>query len=329
MGGQLLRSWAVCGAAVAVLWLPAGCAGVGSAARSPAEVQTSAVTTDLSVARVVPRVVVTGPGAAAGDRLPATATATVDAAPTRPCAAASGFSLSLAKDAHGAPTPAAAVAAFLAGPQYAPGYPAAPGRWHVATRKVHAVSFSAGSATLSVVDLADKTWVVISGETCAGKVAASPAPAPSTTAIGYLDDGVHVMPAPVRRRAAVLLTEWAAWNARPHPAGPVPFARYYPDPEQSAVIDSASTVGGNLQVSFNGGAGDEHTTCGQSYYPTAAQSSSAAVIYLVKVVGPLPTGRNTGCGAVGMKRAVTITLPRLLPGRQVIDLITGRPVPRT
>lgn len=253
--------------------------------------------------------------------------ATVTAAPTRPCAAASGFSLSLAKDAHGAPTPAAAVAAFLAGPQYTPGYPAAPGRWHVATRTVHAVSFSSGAATLSVIDLADKTWVVISGETCAGKAAAPAAPA--ATAIGYLDDGVHVMPPPVRRRAAVLLTEWDAWNAQPHPTEPVPVARYYPDPQQSAVIDSASTVGGNLQVSFDGGGGDEHTTCGESYYPTAAQSSSAVVIYLVKVVGPMPTGRNTGCGAVGMKRTVTITLPGLLSGRQVIDLITGRTVPRT
>lgn len=326
MGGRGLRRWAASAATVAVLSLPAGCAGAGAAARSSAEVSVSAVTTDSSVPRVVSRVVVTGPGAAAGDRLPATAT--VDAAaPTRPCAAASGFSLSLAKDAHGAPTPAAAVAAFLAGLQYAPGYPAAPGRWHVVTRKVHEVNFSAGVATLSVVELADKTWVVISGETCAGKAAT--APALSATAIGYLDDGVHVMSAPVRRRAAVLLAEWAAWNAQPHPAGLVQVAQYYPDPEQSAVIESASTVGGNLQVSFEGGGGSEHTICGEGYYPTAAQSSSAVVIYLVKVVGPLPAGRNTGCGGVGMKRAVTITLPGLLPGRQVIDLITGRPVPRT
>lgn len=194
MRGRLLRTWAACGAAVAVLWLPVGCAGGGSASHSPTAVQSA---TDSSV----PRAVVTGPGAAhaagADRRLPATVTA----APSQPCTAMSGFSLSLAIDAHGAPTPAAAIATFLTGPQYAPGYTAPLNQWHVKTRTAHAVSFSTGAATLSVIDLADKTWVVISGEACTVKIAASSAP--SATSSGYLDDGVHVMPPPVRQRAAV------------------------------------------------------------------------------------------------------------------------------
>ena len=136
------------------------------------------------------------------------------------------------------------------------------------------------------------------------------------------------MPPPIRQRAAALLSEWAERDAQPTSTRVAPVPEYYQDPQQSAVIDSATDIGGTLHVSFNGAGGTETTTCGASYYPTTVESSSAVVIYLVKVSGPFPTGENTGCDGVGAERSVPISLHGPLSNRQVIDLISGQLVPR-
>ena len=156
--------------------------------------------------------------------------------------------------------------------------------------------------------------------------AGRPSPLPSATPFTYVDDGIHVMPAAVRERAAMLLAEW---DAAPRSSQVTPVPQHYQDPQGSAVIDSAATIGRNLRVTFLGGRGTDATLCGESYYPTTVESTSTVVVYLVKVNGPFPTGPNAGCGGVAIERSVLVSLRDPLSDRKIIDLITGLPVTRT
>jgi hypothetical protein len=78
------------------------------------------------------------------------------------CASPSGFSLSLASDTGGQPTPVAAALWFVAhgGVASLPG-----GEWTVTDRTGRTATVSSGSWTLTVARGSDGTWQVVSG-TC-------------------------------------------------------------------------------------------------------------------------------------------------------------------
>jgi hypothetical protein len=78
----------------------------------------------------------------------------------------SGFSASIAVGQSGAPTPMTALRVFLAAP-FEPGYNAAPDLWQLKARSVDSVTYSARAASVTITELTDRTWIVISGETCA------------------------------------------------------------------------------------------------------------------------------------------------------------------
>ncbi|MDQ2738568.1 MAG: hypothetical protein M3Y35_08150 [Actinomycetota bacterium] len=92
------------------------------------------------------------------------------------CGEMSGFSASIAVGQSGAPTPMMALQVFLAAP-YEPGYNAALDLWHVKARSVDSVTYSARAASVTITELTDRTWIVISGETCASADRTTTSPA--------------------------------------------------------------------------------------------------------------------------------------------------------
>ena len=76
----------------------------------------------------------------------------------------SSFSLSLASNTGGQPTPLAAAVTFRAHDPAAQGYPGT--GWHETTRDGGSATLRSGSATLHTVQGSDGTWQVDSGSTC-------------------------------------------------------------------------------------------------------------------------------------------------------------------
>jgi len=87
-------------------------------------------------------------------------------ATTRACTSGSGFELSLASDRGGQTTPVRA-AQWLAGHGGVPGIPDK--GWREVSRNGHNALVISGSVTLYVIQGADLTWQVASGERCASQ----------------------------------------------------------------------------------------------------------------------------------------------------------------
>jgi hypothetical protein len=81
-----------------------------------------------------------------------------------PCAAGSGFGLSLAAGARGRPTPVAAAIWFA---RHGGGLANLPGSgWRDVSRTGGGATVTSGSFTLHVIPAADGTWLVDSGYRC-------------------------------------------------------------------------------------------------------------------------------------------------------------------
>ncbi len=163
-----------------VLLVAAGCAaGPASPALTPVDSTTSSNsrTAHSTPAPPAPGAAVASPvasGAGASHSLQVTTAEAI-----RICGGEmSGFSASIAAGQSGAPTPIMALQVFLAAP-YELGYSAALELWHVKARSVDSVTYSARAASVTITELTDRTWIVISGETCAA--ADRPTTSPATT----------------------------------------------------------------------------------------------------------------------------------------------------
>lgn len=174
----------VCTAVVAacVLLVAAGCAaGPASPALTPFDSTTSfnSQTAHSTPALPPPGAAVASP-VASGDGASHPVRVTT-AETVRICGGEmSGFSASIAAGQSGAPTPMMALQVFLAAP-YELGYGAALDLWHVKARSADSVTYSARAASVTITQLTDRTWIVISGETCASTDRPTTSPAATSS----------------------------------------------------------------------------------------------------------------------------------------------------